>query len=84
MADFDVLSTGKGRKNYFGVTGLTISYTFDSFRKGKTQFWNCCVFADPVFLLTIMPIYVRFEALKLIGEKKSEKIKKYVDKQRVT
>jgi hypothetical protein len=42
------------------------------------------VFADPVFLLIIMPIYVRFEALKLIGEKKYEKIKKYVDKQRVT
>ena len=36
LADFDVLSTGKGRKNYFGVTGLTISYTSDSFRKGKT------------------------------------------------
>lgn len=36
LADFDVLSTGKGRKNYFGVTGLTISYTFDSFRKWKT------------------------------------------------
>lgn len=42
------------------------------------------MFADPVFLLIIMPIYVRFEALKLIGEKKSEKIKKYVDKQRAT
>ena len=39
----------KGTEELFWCTNLTTPYISDFFRGGKTEFWNCCVFADRGF-----------------------------------